>query len=169
MSGEIVNRVEKSGLMTIDLDEIKLPSNIFEIDIKKWLFEGLFLKEKDFRNNINKHDWSAYTNAYVYVHCSSDAIIPTWAYMLISSQLENFTELVIIGNEKKFFEKYFEDTINSIDYSIYEGKSVIIKGCSDKKIPISAYHVLTTKLKPLAKSIMFGEACSAVPVFKKTS
>ena len=110
-----------------------------------------------------------YTDAYVYVHCSSDAIIPTWAYMLISSQLENFTELVIIGNERKLFEKYFEDTINSIDYSIYEGKSVIIKGCSEKKIPISAYHILTTKLKPLAKSIMFGEACSAVPVFKKTS
>ena len=99
MSEEIVNRVEKSGLMTIDLDEIKLPKNIFEIDIQKWLFEGLFLKEKDFRNNIKKHDWSAYTDAYVYVHCSSDAIIPTWAYMLISS-LENFTELVIIGNEK---------------------------------------------------------------------
>ena len=129
MSGEIVNRVEKSGLMTINLDEIKLPKNIFEIDIKKWLFEGLFLKEKDFRNNIKKHDWSAYTDAYVYVHCSTDAIIPTWAYMLISSQLENFTELVIIGNERKLFEKYFEDTINSIDYSIYEGKSVIINGC----------------------------------------
>lgn len=169
MSGEIVNRVEKSGLMTIDLDEIKLPSNILEIDIKKWLFEGLFLKEKEFRNNINKHNWSAYADAYVYIHCSSDAIIPTWAYMLISSQLENFTEHVTIGNEKKLFEKYFEDTINSIDYSIYKGKSVIIKGCSDKIIPISAYHILTTKLKPIAKSIMFGEACSAVPVFKKTS
>ena len=169
MSGEIVNRVEKSGLMTIDLDEIKLPSNIFEIDIKKWLYEGLFLKEKEFRNNINKHNWSAYADAYVYIHCSSDAIIPTWAYMLISSQLENFTELVTIGNEKKLFEKYFEDTINTFDYSIYKGKSVIIKGCSNKIIPISAYHILTTKLKPLAKSIMFGEACSAVPVFKKTS
>ena len=168
MSGEIVNRVEKSGLVTIDLDEIKLPNNIFEIDIKKWLFEELFLKEKEFRNSINNHDWSAYTDAYVYVHCSSDAIIPTWAYMLISSQLENFTKHVIIGNKIKLFEKYFEDTINSIDFSVYLGKSVIIKGCSDKKIPISAYHILTTKLKPLAKSIMFGEACSAVPVFKKT-
>ena len=168
MSGEIVNRVEKSGLMTIDLDEIKLPNNIFEIDIKKWLFEELFLKEKEFRKSIHNHDWSAYTNAYVYVHCSSDAIIPTWAYMLISSQLENFTKQVIIGNERKFFEKYFEDAINSIDFSVYLDKSVIIKGCSNKKIPISAYHILTTKLKPLAKSIMFGEACSAVPVFKRT-
>ena len=168
MSGEIVNRVEKSGLVTIDLDEIKLPDNIFEIDVKKWLFEELFLKEKEFRNSIHNHDWSTYTDAYVYVHCSSDAIIPTWAYMLISSQLENFTKNVIIGNERKFFEKYFEDTINSIDFSVYSGKSVIIKGCSDKKIPISAYHILTTKLKPLAKSIMFGEACSAVPVFKRT-
>ena len=168
MSGEIVNRVEKSGLVTIDLNEIKLPNNIFEIDIKKWLFEELFLKEKEFRNSIHNHDWSAYNNAYVYVHCSSDAIIPTWAYMLISSQLENFTKHAIIGNKIKFFEKYFENTINSIDFSVYLGKSVIIKGCSDKKIPISAYHILTTKLKPLAKSIMFGEACSAVPVFKRT-
>tara|TARA_B100001113_G_scaffold35445_1_gene25248 strand:+ start:1157 stop:1666 length:510 start_codon:yes stop_codon:yes gene_type:complete len=168
MSGEIVNRVEKSGLMTIDLDEIKLPNSIFEIDIKKWLFEKLFLKEKEFRKSIHNHDWSAYTNAYVYVHCSSDAIIPTWAYMLISSQLEKFTKQVIIGNERKFFEKYFEDAINSIDFSVYLDKSVIIKGCSNKKIPISAYHILTTKLKPLAKSIMFGEACSAVPVFKRT-
>ncbi len=168
MSEEIVNRVQKSGLITIDLDDIEMSNNILEIDIKNWLLDGLFLKEKEFRNNVLNHNWSNYKNSYVCVHCSSDAIIPTWAYMLVSSQLENFTEKVIIGNKEKLYEKCFEDAINKIDYSLYVNKSVIIKGCSDEKIPISAYHLITTKLKPIAKSIMYGEACSAVPVYKKT-
>ena len=108
MSEEIVNRVQKSGLVTIDLDDIELPKNILEIDIKCWLHEGLFLKEKEFRASVHSHDWSKYKNSYVYVHCSSDAIIPTWAYMLVSSRLENFTNKVIIGSKEKFYERYFE-------------------------------------------------------------
>tara|TARA_Y100001935_G_scaffold51761_1_gene43242 strand:+ start:63 stop:572 length:510 start_codon:yes stop_codon:yes gene_type:complete len=167
VSEKIVNRVQRSGLITIDLDEIVIPDNILEIDIKNWLFEGLFLKEKEFRANVINHDWSNYKNTYVYIHCSSDAIIPTWAYMLVSSQLENYTNKVIIGNKEKLYERCFEDAINNIDYSAYVNKSVIIKGCSDEKIPISAYHLITTKLKPIARSIMYGEACSAVPVYKK--
>ncbi len=168
MTEEIVNRVQKSGLVTINMDDIELPKNILELDIKDWLHEGLFLKEKEFRTNVINHEWGNYKNSYVYVHCSSDAIIPTWAYMLVSSQLENFTKKAIIGNKEKLYEKYFEDAINNIDYSVYSNKSVIIKGCSDEKIPISAYHLITTKLKPIAKSIMYGEACSAVPVYKKS-
>tara|TARA_B100000900_G_scaffold42352_1_gene31547 strand:- start:1397 stop:1906 length:510 start_codon:yes stop_codon:yes gene_type:complete len=167
MPEEIINRVQKSGLITIDLDEFEISKNIFEIDIKVWLFEGLFLREKDYRNSLEKHDWSQYQNSYVYIHCSSDAIIPTWAVMLISTQLENITDKIIIGDEEKLYEKLFEDSINLIDFSIYNNKSVIIKGCSDKKIPLLAYHLLTTKLKPFAKRIMYGEACSSVPVFKK--
>ena len=127
------------------------------------------LKEKEYRNNVLSHDWSKYKNSHVYVHCSSDAIIPTWAYMLISSQLENHTKKVTMGNKKRFYERYFENAINKLDFTIYSGKSVIIKGCSDEKIPISAYHLITTKLKPIAKSIMYGEACSAVPVYKKSN
>lgn len=169
MSEEIVNRVQKSGLVTIDLDDIELPKNILEIDIKCWLHEGLFLKEKEFRAKVNSHDWSKYKNSYVYVHCSSDAIVPTWAYMLVSSQLENLTNKVTIGGKEKFYERYFENALNKLDFTIYKEKSVIIKGCSDEKIPISAYHLITTKLKPIAKSIMYGEACSAVPVFKKSN
>ena len=167
MSKEIVNRVQKSGLVTIDLDDIDLPKNILEIDIKFWLHEGLFLKEKEFRASVLGHDWNKYENSYVYVHCSSNAIVPTWAYMLISSQLENFTNKVTIGCKEKFYERYFENAINKLDLNIYKEKSVIIKGCSDEKIPISAYHLITTKLKPIARSIMYGEACSAVPVYKK--
>ena len=169
MSEEIVNRVQKSGLVTIDLDDIELQKNIFEIDIKSWLHQGLFLKEKEFRAKVNSHDWSKYKNSHVYVHCSSDAIIPTWAYMLVSSQLENHTKKVIMGNKKRFYERYFENAINKLDFTVYSDKSVIIKGCSDEKIPISAYHLITTKLKPIAKSIMYGEACSAVPVYKKSN
>jgi len=169
MSEEIVNRVQKSGLVTIDLDDIELPKNILEIDIKCWLHEGLFLKEKEFRASVLSHDWSKYENSYVYVHCSSDAIIPAWAYMLVSSQLENHTSKVTIGTKEKFYERYFENAIDKLDFTIYTGKPVIIKGCSDEKIPLCAYHLITTKLKPIAKSIMYGEACSAVPVYKKSN
>ena len=169
MSEEIVNRVQKSGLVTIDLDDIELPKNILEIDIKFWLYECLFLKEKEFRASVLSHDWSKYENSYVYVHCSSDAIIPTWAYMLVSSQLENRTNKVTIGTKEKFYERYFENAIDKLDFTIYTGKPVIIKGCSDEKIPLCAYHLITTKLKPIAKSIMYGEACSAVPVYKKSN
>ena len=169
MSEEIVNRVQKSGLVTIDLDDIELPKNILEIDIKCWLHEGLFLKEKEFRASVLSHDWSKYENSYVYVHCSSDAIIPTWAYMLVSSQLENHTNKVTIGTKEKFYERYFENAIDKLDFTIYTGKPVIIKGCSDEKIPLCAYHLITTKLKPIAKSIMYGEACSSVPIYKKSN
>ena len=169
MSKEIVNRVQKSGLVTIDLDDIELPKNILEIDIKFWLYECLFLKEKEFRASVLRHDWGKYKNSYVYVLCSSDAIVPTWAYMLVSSQLENHTKKVTIGGKEKFYERYFENAINKLDLTIYTNKSVIIKGCSDENIPLSAYHLITTKLKPIAKSIMYGEACSAVPVYKKSN
>ena len=169
MGEEIVNRVQKSGLVTIDMGDIELPKNILELDIKDWLHEGLFLKEKEYRTSVLSHDWSKYENSYVYVHCSSDAIVPTWAYMLVSSQLENFTNKVTIGTKAKFYERYFENAIVKLDFTIYQDKSVIIKGCSDEKIPLSAYHLITTKLKPIAKSIMYGEACSAVPVYKKSN
>ncbi len=167
MSKEIINRVEKSGLVTIDLDEIEMPNNILGIDIKNWLFEGLFLKEKEFRYSVINHDWSRYKNSYVHVHCSSEAIIPTWAYMLVSSRLENFTKNVIVGNIENFYHRYFENAINKIDMTIYKDKSVIVKGCSNEKIPIYAYHLITAKLKPYAKSIMYGEACSSVPIYKR--
>ena len=168
MAENIINRVQKSGIITIDLDDVSVPENLFEIDIKNWLHDELFLKEKEYRNNIINHNWSKYKNGYVFIHCSSDAIIPTWAYMLISSKIEEVTNKVVIGDLKKIYDLIFDEYLNNLDYTKFTNKSVIIKGCSSEMIPISAYHKLTTKLKPFAKSIMYGEACSAVPVFKKS-
>ena len=167
MAENIINRVQKSGIITIDLDDVSVPENLFEIDIKNWLHDELFLKEKEYRNNIINHNWSKYKNGYVFIHCSSDAIIPTWAYMLISSKIEEVTNKVVIGDLKKIYDLIFDEYLNTLDYTKFTNKSVIIKGCSSEMIPISAYHKLTIKLKPFAKSIMYGEACSAVPVFKK--
>ena len=167
MDENIINRVQKSGIITIDLDDVNIPDNLFEIDIKNWLHDELFLKEKEYRNYILNHDWSKYKNGYVFIHCSSDAIIPTWAYMLISSKIEEVTNKVVIGDLKKIYDLIFDEYLNTLDYTKFTNKSVIIKGCSSEMIPISAYHKLTTKLKPFAKSIMYGEACSAVPIFKK--
>ena len=167
MAKNIINRVQKSGIITIDLDDVNIPDNLFEIDIKNWLHDELFLKEKEYRNNIINHDWSKYKNGYVFIHCSSDAIIPTWAYMLISSKIEEVTNKVVIGDLKKIYDLIFDEYLSDLDFTKFTNKSVIVKGCSREIIPLSAYHTLTTKLKPFAKSIMYGEACSAVPVFKK--
>ena len=167
MVENIINRVQKSGIITIDLDDVNIPDNLFEIDIKNWLHDELFLKEKEYRNYILNHDWSKYKNGYVFIHCSSDAIIPTWAYMLISSKIEEVTNKVVIGDLKKIYDLIFDEYLSDLDFTEFTNKSVIVKGCSREIIPLSAYHTLTTKLKPFAKSIMYGEACSAVPVFKK--
>ena len=167
MKDKIINRVQKSGIITIDFEDVEVPDNLEEIDVKNWLHEGFYLKEKDFRDLIKAHNWEKYKNAFVFIHCSSDAIIPTWAYMLISSKIEEVTNKVVIGDLKKIYDLIFDEYLSDLDFTKFTNKSVIVKGCSRETIPLSAYHTLTTKLKPFAKSIMYGEACSAVPVFKK--
>ena len=166
MAKEIVNRVKNSGVMTIDFDDLLVP-NIFEIDLKNWLIDDFFLVEKKFREAINSHNWSKYSDCYVCIFCSNDAIIPQWAYMLISSKISDVTNKVVIGKSNQLYEKIYHDLINKLNINDYEDKSVIIKGCSSKKVPITAYHLITSRLKGVAKSIMYGEACSAVPVYKK--
>ena len=166
MAKEIVNRVKNSGIMTIDFDDLLVPT-IFEIDLKNWLVDDLFLVEKKFRKAINSHIWSKYSDSYVCIFCSNDAIIPQWAYMLISSKISDVTNKVVIGKSSQLYEKIYHDLINKLNINDYENKSVIIKGCSSKKVPITAYHLITSRLKGVAKSIMYGEACSAVPVYKK--
>tara|TARA_Y100000766_G_scaffold82492_1_gene70257 strand:- start:332 stop:838 length:507 start_codon:yes stop_codon:yes gene_type:complete len=166
MAKKIVNRVKNSGIMTIDFDDLLIP-NIFEIDLKNWLIDDLFLIEKKFRKTINSHSWLKYSDSYVCIFCSNDAIIPQWAYMLVSSKISEVTNKVIIGKSDQLYEKIYYDLIENLNPDDYENKSVIIKGCSSKKVPISAYHLITSKLKGVAKSIMYGEACSAVPVYKK--
>ena len=166
MAKEIVNRVKNSGIMTIDFDDLLVP-NIFEIDLKNWLVDDLFLIEKKFRETISSHSWLKYSDSYVCIFCSNDAIIPQWAYMLVSAKISEVTNKVIIGKSDQLYEKIYYDLIENLNPDDYENKSVIIKGCSSKKVPITAYHLITSRLKGVAKSIMYGEACSAVPVYKK--
>lgn len=167
MSNEIVNRVANSKLVTIDLEDYYPEGKRLIFDIKDWLYEGLILREKEFRQSIKEHDWSQYQDNYVALTCSTDAIIPGWAYMLISVHLDTFAKKSIIGNLDTLETSIYQNIINTIDISNYKDKPVIIKGCSNKPVPENAYVMLASKLKSIAKSIMYGEACSSVPLFKK--
>jgi hypothetical protein len=167
MPEEIVNRVANSNLVTIDLEDFYPNGKRILIDIKNWLYEGLILKEKDFRNTISNHDWDQYQNTYVALTCSTDAIIPSWAYLLITTKLASITKKVIVGDLEDLENSIFQNIIQDLDTTAYENKPVIVKGCSNKSIPTTAYTLLVQKLQPYAKSIMYGEACSSVPLYKK--
>lgn len=166
MSGKIVNRVAKSSLITFNLEDYYPSGKRILFDMKDWLFQGLVLKEKQFRDHVKNHDWSIYKDTYAAITCSSDAIIPAWAFMLISLELEVYAEKVVVGNLEQLESLIFQDIINSIDVKEYKNKPIIIKGCSNKPIPVNAYTLIVNKLKPVAKSIMYGEACSSVPLYK---
>ncbi len=167
MAEEIINRVANSKLITIDLEDFYLDGKRVVFDIKDWLFEGLLLREKEFRAHVKNHDWSLYTDSFVALSCSSDAIIPSWAYLLITAELTNFAKKVVIGNLELLETVIFNEVLFTLNIDEFENKPVIIKGCSNKPIPESAYTMLISKIQPIAKSIMYGEACSTVPLFKK--
>jgi hypothetical protein len=167
MAEEIINRVANSKLKVIDLEDYYPKGQRILLDIKDWLFEGLVLREKDFRAFVAEHDWSQYQDCYVALHCSTDAIVPDWAYMLISIQLQEYSKLTVIGALEHLESILYTSIISELDLSIYKDLPVIIKGCSHKPVPANALVLLTQKLKPIAKSIMFGEACSSVPLFKR--
>jgi len=169
MSDEIVNRVANSQLKTIDLEDYYPQGTRTRIDIKNWLFQELILKETDFREHLKNHDWSIYKNHYVALTCTSDAIIPSWAFMLITTYVSPFAKKVIVGNLATLETCIFQDIIAELNIENYINKPIIIKGCSDKPIPETAYIQLIEKLQPIAKSIMFGEACSTVPLFKNNN
>ncbi|MBT8181166.1 MAG: DUF2480 family protein [Eudoraea sp.] len=164
---EIVNRVAQSKLMTLDLEEFYPKGTRLQIDIKDWLFEGLILREKEFRNQISEHNWEQYKDAYVAIFCSTDAIIPGWAYMLISTKLQPYARKVVLGSLEDLETILFQTIIEEMNVSEFKDKPVIIKGCSNKPVPPNAYLWATLKLQPVAKSIMYGEACSSVPLFKR--
>lgn len=168
MEGEIVNRVSKSPLVTIDLEELYPSGPRMVFDISDWLFEGLILKEKDFRNAIASHPWQQYTNAHVAITCSTDAIIPSWAFMLISSSLAPFASTIVVGDATLLETTIFRNLIEQFDIESFKDKPVIIKGCANKPIPDSAYSFLIQKLQPVVKSLLFGEACSTVPLYKSS-
>jgi hypothetical protein len=164
---EIVNKVAKSGLITINLEEMYPEGERDEFDLKDLLWQGLALREKDFRDFLKDHDWSQYQDKYVAVFCSVDAIIPHWAYMLVSSHLTDIARFVYIGGTSEMETAIFKKIIEEINVADYADQRLVIKGCSDRPVPQSAYADLVFKLQPVAKSIMFGEPCSTVPVFKR--
>lgn len=164
---EIVNRVQASGIITLDLEELIPEKPQSFIDIKDQLFQGLILKEKDFRAWVKDHDWAQYKNHDVAVHCSVDAVVPTWAYMLVATALSSSTPSVYFTSPKNLNAMIAERAVSQIDVAQYADSRIVIKGCGDRDISNHAYVQLTSKLVPIAKSVMFGEPCSTVPVYKK--
>lgn len=167
MSEEIINRVANSKLLTFDLEEIYPKGERVPFDISPWLMEGIVLRESEFREKAKEHDWAQYSNKYVALYCSTDAIVPGWAYLLLSLHLAPYVAKVTVGTLEELESILFAELLQNIDVSEYKDKAVIIKGCAHKPIPQNAYVLLAQKLQPLAKSIMYGEACSAVPLFKR--
>ena len=167
MAEEIINRVANSPLINIDLEEFYPAGKRIVFDIKDWLYEGIILKEKDFRESVKNHDWSQYQDSYIALTCSEDAIIPSWAYLLLSTELTPYAKKVVVGDLELLETVLFQDVIQGLDISEYQDKPVIIKGCADKPIPASAFSFLIERIQPIAKNIMYGEACSTVPLYKR--
>ena len=163
----IKNKVKESGLITMDLGDYKPKEQICGIDIADQLWQGLILKEKDFRFWVKEHDWSQYKGKAVFIHCSADAIVPTWAFMLVSAQLIGLSADQTIGSKIDLEKKLIARNISNIDTTNFVDGRVIIKGCSDISAPEFAMCCLLEKIQPLCKSIMYGEPCSTVPVFKR--
>lgn len=166
MAEEIVNRVAQSALKVINLEDFYPEGKRVVLDLEPWLYEGIVLKEKEFRSFVSQHNWSQYENCYVALTCSSDAIIPYWAFILVGLHLNNYAKKVVKGSPEDLETLLYEEIITTMDLTPFEGKPVIIKGCSKKPVPQNAYIFLANKLSQVAKSIMYGEACSAVPLFK---
>lgn len=164
---EIINRVSTSSLITFDLEEYYQSGERVLIDIKEQLYEGLILKEKDFREFIKQHDWSLYKNKFVAVTCSADAIIPTWAFMLVAIALKPYAKAIEFGTLDNLEEKIFQEALSTVNWSQFQNTKVVVKGCSKVNVPAATYMHAVTKLQPIVASLMFGEACSTVPLYKK--
>lgn len=165
---EIINKVANSALEVFDLEDYYQEGIRTQIDISQWLQDGVLLKEKDFRSALLNHHWSQYQDHFVAINCSTDAIIPAWASILVTVYLTPFAKKIITGNLKDIDSILYSEILIQLDYSIYQGKAVILKGCSKKPVPEIAYIIAIQRLQKFAKSIMYGEACSAVPLYKKT-
>lgn len=164
---EIINRVASSPLVLFDLEEYYHPGERVLFDIKEYLFQGIILKEKDFRAFVKAYDWSEMKGKNVALHCSADAIIPTWAYMLLSSVISPFANKVIFGELKDLEQALYQEALAKIDWADFENAKVVIKGCGKLPVPVYAYVEATRILREIASSIMYGEPCSTVPVYKK--
>ena len=166
----IVNKVAQSGLITIDLAKYSPNySDIIEYDIKDNLFHGLILKEKDFREFVKSNDWSLYQDKHVGIMCSTDAIVPTWAYMILANKISPYASSITFGSKEDIIKMLYQKAIENIDYSQYQDERIVVKGCGDIFVPESAFVTFTSNLTKVAKSIMYGEPCSTVPVYKRKS
>lgn len=166
MSDAIINKVALSPLLSLDLEEYYPKEQIVVFDLKPHLFMELILKEKDFRAALQSNNWTPYQDKIVAVTCTADAIVPVWAYMLVASYLQPLAKDVVFGNEKDAIKQLLLQNISSIDDNEFKDKRVVVKGCGDKPIGEFAYMEITKKLRPVAKSIMYGEPCSTVPIYK---
>jgi hypothetical protein len=167
MEDVIVNKVAESGIITLDLEEYYPKEDTLVFDLKDHLFMGLILKEKDYREALKNLDWSIYQNKNTAITCSADAVIPMWAYMLTAAYLQPVAKDIVFGNEDFLHRTLFLKNLSTINLTEYTDKRVVIKGCGDKSISESAYVEITKKLRPVVKSIMYGEPCSTVPIYKK--
>jgi hypothetical protein len=167
MAEEIINKVANSVLEVFDLEDYYPKGIRTQIDISQWLHEGFLLKEKDFREALKYHDWTQYQDHLVAVYCATDSIIPAWAIILVTTHVAPFAHKVVLGTILDLETSLYQEILSKIDYSIYQDKSVILKGCSKKPVPESAYVIAIQQLQRVAKSVMYGEACSAVPLFKR--
>lgn len=168
MAEEILNRVAQSKLITFNLEDFYPKGERFLFDLSQWLYEGFVLREKDFREKAKEHDWSQYQDKYLALNCSTDAIVPAWAYMLVTTYLEPYAKQVVIGDLENLESHLYQEVIEGLDVSHLQDQPVIIKGCSNKPVPKNAYIFLIKKLQPVVKSLMYGEACSSVPLYKKS-
>ncbi len=167
MAEAIINRVAESTLITFDLEKLHQIGQRQLIDLSQWLDQGWVLKEKEFRAQLKAHDWSIYQDQFIALHCSTDAILPAWASLLVTIHLQPYARRVVWGTLDDMEVQLFTDEIQILDIASYKDQTLIIKGCSDKKGPQDAYIKLIAKLQPVVKSLFYGEACSSVPLFKK--
>jgi len=167
MSDLLVNKVAESGLITLNLEEWYPKEEIKVFDLKDHLFMGLILKEKDFREALKNMDWSSYQDQHVCVLCSADAIIPAWAYMLVAAYLSPVAKRLFQGTPDALRKQVFFERLNQIDPTLYADQRIVVKGCGELPIGPDAYLEITRLLQPVAKSIMYGEPCSTVPIYKK--
>ncbi len=168
MEQEIINRVANSSLITFDLEEYYHPGERVFFDVAPLLFQGLILKEKDFREFIKTHDWTSYSGKNVAIGCSEDAIVPIWAFMLVGTKLSPFAHKVVFGSLEQLEQSLFQDALSKINPDEFRDEKVIIKGCSNHPVPVFAYVEIAAKLQPIVSSLMYGEPCSNVPLYKKS-
>jgi hypothetical protein len=166
MEDQIINKVAQSSLMVFDLEDYYPDEHVVDLDVSQWLAEGFILRETDFRSQLKEYDWSPFEDKYVALYCSTDAILPAWAFALVSVHLTPFALKIIHGTKELAVIEWYQDILNKLDYTDFFENPVILKGCSKKAVPNQVYTLAIQKLVKVAKSVMFGEACSAVPLYK---